>query len=190
MVLSEHTLVTGEVVLQELGRVLRGRIGLPPGAVKEIDEFLREQEVAAKRSAPATTRERDPDDRWVVASAIESRADVLVTGDQDLPDIAATAPIRIVDPRGFWGPPPQEQVTASPTRTHQHARSAASSCGSGVTHVPGLFCHRCPRPFSAAATPFWGALKKRRDRFGKLAEPSSVAIDAWFVFEATVAEEP
>ena len=37
VVLAEDTLVTGEVVLQELGRVLRRRIGLPPGAVKEID---------------------------------------------------------------------------------------------------------------------------------------------------------
>lgn len=102
VVLAEHTLVTGEVVLQELGRVLRGRIGLPPGAVKEIDEFLREQEVTAKPRARAAVPERDPDDQWVVASAIDSRADVLVTGDRDLLDIAAAAPIKIVDPRGFW----------------------------------------------------------------------------------------
>ena len=103
VVLAEHTLVTGEVVLQELGRVLRRRIGLPPGAVKEIDEFLREHEVVAKPRARAAVPERDPDDQWVVASAIESRADVLVTGDRDLLDIAAAAPTRIVDPRGFWG---------------------------------------------------------------------------------------
>ena len=43
VVLAEHTLVMGEVVLQELKRVLVKRIGLPPGAIKEIDEFLREQ---------------------------------------------------------------------------------------------------------------------------------------------------
>jgi len=102
VVLAEHTLVTGEVVLRELGRVLRVRIGLPPGAIGEIDEFLREQEVTAKPRARAAVPERDPDDQWIVASAIESRADVLVTGDRDLLDIAATAPIKIVDPRGFW----------------------------------------------------------------------------------------
>jgi len=103
VVLAEHTLVTGEVVLQELGRILRRRIGLPPGAVKEIDEFLREHEVVAKPRARAAVPGRDPDDQWVLASAIESRADVLVTGDRDLLDIASAAPIRIVDPRGFWG---------------------------------------------------------------------------------------
>ena len=102
VVLAEHTQVTGEVVLEELGRVLRKRIGLPPQAVKEIDEFLREHEVTPKPAARATLPKRDPADQWVVASAIQGRADVLVTGDRDLLDIARVAPIRIVDPRGFW----------------------------------------------------------------------------------------
>ena len=102
VVISEHTLVTGEVVLQELARVLRKRIGLPPGAVLEIDEFLREHEVAPMPQARAAVPRRGPDDQWVVASAIESHADVLVSGDRDLLDIAVDAPIRIVDPRGFW----------------------------------------------------------------------------------------
>ena len=102
VVLAEHTLVTGEVVLRELARVLTKRIGLLPGAVKEIDEFLREHEVAPKPAARAAVPKRDPDDQWVLASAVESRADVLVTGDRDLLDIAADAPIKIVDPRGFW----------------------------------------------------------------------------------------
>jgi len=38
----------------------------------------------------------------VSASAIESRTDVLVTGDRDLLDIAAAAPIKLIDRRGFW----------------------------------------------------------------------------------------
>src|SRR5438552_1962258 len=38
VVLAEHSLVTSEVVLRELGRVLRKRI-VPPGAIREIDEF-------------------------------------------------------------------------------------------------------------------------------------------------------
>jgi predicted nucleic acid-binding protein len=102
VVLAEHTLVTGEVVLRELGRVPRKRIGLPLGAVNEIDQFLREHEVAPKPTTRAAVPKRDPDDQWVVASAIESRVDVLVTGDRDLLAIASAAPIKIVDPRGFW----------------------------------------------------------------------------------------
>jgi len=55
VVLAEHSLVTSEVVLREFGRVLRKRIGLPAGAIKEIDQFLREHEVAPKPTAPATS---------------------------------------------------------------------------------------------------------------------------------------
>ena len=102
VVLAEHTLVTGDVVLRELGRVLRARIGLPPGIVREIDEFLREYEVVPKPATRAAVPRRDPDDQWVVASAVGGRADVLVTGDRDLLDIATDAPIKIVGPRGFW----------------------------------------------------------------------------------------
>ena len=102
VVLAEHTLLTGEVVLRELGRVLAARIGLPPGIVREIDEFLREYEVVPKPPTRAALPPRDPDDQWVVASAIGGRADVLVTGDRDLLNIATDAPIKIIDPRGFW----------------------------------------------------------------------------------------
>jgi uncharacterized protein len=102
VVLAEQTLVTGEVVLRELGRVLRTRIGLPPRAVREIDGFLREYEVVSRPATRAAVPQRDPDDQYVVASAVEGRADVLVSGDRDLLDITAEAPIKIVDPRGFW----------------------------------------------------------------------------------------
>src|SRR2546428_10451031 len=92
VVLAEHSLVTSEVVLRELGRVLRKRIGLPAGAIKEIDEFLREHEVAPKPTAPAALPKRDPGDQWVLASAIESRTDVLLTGHPHLPDIPPPPP--------------------------------------------------------------------------------------------------
>ena len=86
----------------ELRRVLRERIGLQPAAVDEIDEFLRGYEVAPRPATRAAVPKRDPDDQWVLASAIKSRVDVLVTGDRDLLEIAANGPIKIVDPRGFW----------------------------------------------------------------------------------------
>lgn len=102
VVLGEHTLITSEVVLRELARVLQRRLGLPRRTVKEIDDFLREHEVAPKPAVRAEVPRRDPDDQWVLAAAIESRADVLVTGDRDLLDVVGVASIKIVDPRGFW----------------------------------------------------------------------------------------
>jgi putative PIN family toxin of toxin-antitoxin system len=102
VVLAEHTLISGEVVLQELRRILRARIRMPARIVDEIETFLREHEVVPKPPAPSKVLIRDPDDRWVLASAIDGKADVLVTGDRDLLDISEEAPIEILNPRGFW----------------------------------------------------------------------------------------
>jgi predicted nucleic acid-binding protein len=45
---------------------------------------------------------RDPDDGWVLASAIAGGADLLVTGDNDLLAVADQVPIPVLDPRGCW----------------------------------------------------------------------------------------
>jgi len=101
-VLAEHQLITGEVVLDELRDVLTGRFKLPAGTIRDILDLLRGQEVVARPKKPALMPARDADDAWILASAIEGRSDVLITGDRDLLDIAAAAPLPILSPRGFW----------------------------------------------------------------------------------------
>ncbi len=100
--LSRHELIVGEVVLVELERALTRRLRLPASAAEAVLEFLREHEVVPKPAKPTSLPIRDPSDRWILASAISARADVLVTGDRDLLDIAAQSPLRILDPRAFW----------------------------------------------------------------------------------------
>ena len=102
IVLTEHDLVTGEVVLGELRDVLAKRLKLRPGTVADIMALLRAQEVVPKPANPSSLPIRDPDDRWILASAVAGAADVLVTGDQDLLAIAAQAPLTILNPRGLW----------------------------------------------------------------------------------------
>lgn len=102
VVLTEHTLVTSEVVLRELSRVLRIRIRLPARVISEIEAFMREQEVFPRPRKPSDLPIRDKDDRWVLASAVEAGADLVVTGDRDLLDISKSASVKIVDPRAFW----------------------------------------------------------------------------------------
>ena len=101
-VLAEHTFVTGEVVLRELRRVLHRKLKLPPRMIDSIEKFLREHEVAPKPKAPADIPIRDPDDKWIMASAVAAKAEILVTGDHELLDLGRRAPLRILDPRGFW----------------------------------------------------------------------------------------
>ena len=101
-ILAEHDLIIGEVVIVELRRVLRDRIKIPAPVITSIEQLLRDQIVVSKPSEPHSLPIRDPDDRWVLASATDGKADVLVTGDSDLLDVAPRSPITIVDPRGFW----------------------------------------------------------------------------------------
>ena len=102
LVLAEHELLTGEVNLAELRRVLRDRIGLPPPTIGAIEQLLREHIIIPKPDKALPVPIRDPDDRWVLASAVAGRADVLLTGDKDLLQVAHPGPPRILDPRGFW----------------------------------------------------------------------------------------
>ena len=101
-VLLEHQLVVGEVVLTELREKLRKKIKLPKATIEEIETLLRESSVVKKPRRHLGLRITDPDDEWVVASAVAGGADVLVTGDAAVLKIAKRAPLRIVNPRGLW----------------------------------------------------------------------------------------
>ena len=102
LVLLEHELVTGEVVLKELRRILAGKLKMPEKAAGQVIDFLREEAEVVNPERPAALPERDPDDRWIAAAALKAKADVLVTGDQDLLQVGDRLGIRILDPRGFW----------------------------------------------------------------------------------------
>ena len=102
VILAEHELITADVVLDELRDVLDRRLKLPGSTVDDVLALLRAQDVVSKPAKTSDVPVRDPDDRWVLASAVAGRADILVTGDQDLLAIAEAAPLPIVSPRGFW----------------------------------------------------------------------------------------
>jgi putative PIN family toxin of toxin-antitoxin system len=101
-ILAEHDLIIGEVIIVELRRVLRDRIKIPDPINPSIEQLLRDQIVVLKPLEPHPLPIRDAYDRWVLASAVAGEADVLITGDSDLLKIGSQAPIKIVDPRGFW----------------------------------------------------------------------------------------
>ena len=101
-VLVEHELLTGEVNLEELSRVLGGRFGVPAERLDAIESELRAETIVPRPAEPAEIPVGDPDDRWVLASALASDADLLVTGDRDLLAVADQVSIPIVDPRGCW----------------------------------------------------------------------------------------
>jgi putative PIN family toxin of toxin-antitoxin system len=101
-VLLEHELMVGEGVLVELRRALRDRIKLPRALIDEIEDLLRDAVLVPKPKAHLKLGISDPDDEWIVASAVAGRADVLVTGDSALLEAASRLPLTVVNPRGLW----------------------------------------------------------------------------------------
>lgn len=87
---------------RQSSKALGRRIKLPAATIEDILALLRDQEIVPKRRTPSELPIRDPDDRWILASAMAGHADVLVTGDRDLFDVADKAPLPVLDPRAFW----------------------------------------------------------------------------------------
>lgn len=102
-VLARHDFLTGEVVISETRRVLRQTFDVPKGHVRDIEKLLRRYHVEPVPQKDPPVEVRDPDDAVVLASAITAGAEVLVTGDDDLLDVAGPVEaVRIVTPRRFW----------------------------------------------------------------------------------------
>ncbi len=101
-VIADQDLLVAEFVLGELLPVLRKRIRLPERSVGEIEAFLRGYEVVPKPKHASDVKIRDPDDAWVLASAIAGKADVIVSGDPDLQVLGRRSPIPVMSPREYW----------------------------------------------------------------------------------------
>lgn len=102
LVLAQHQLVVGVTVLAELRRVLREKMQVPAGIVRELDDLLRREAIIAEKANALGIEIRDETDVPVLAEAVAAGAEVLVTGDRDLLEITDKLPIRILTPRGLW----------------------------------------------------------------------------------------
>ncbi len=99
----EHDLLIGTIVLEETKRKLREKIRAPEEEILAFERALVSigENHAAPRAA-ALLPVRDLDDTWILASALASHADVLVTGDRDLLDIAGPVQgLMILRPRAL-----------------------------------------------------------------------------------------
>ena len=101
-VLSEHELILNDVIMVEFERALKHKLKLPEEQVTTAKTVFGAVKIVAKPRKPSKSPVRDPTDRWILAAAIAGRAEVLVTGDDDLLSVASKAPLLILSPRAFW----------------------------------------------------------------------------------------
>lgn len=103
LVLAEHQLMTGDFVLNELAHILTEKLNVPEHIVRDVEDLLRRHHLEPHPAQPSKIQLKDEDDRWVLESALRAKADVLITGDNDLLDISKQLPkLKIVSPREFW----------------------------------------------------------------------------------------
>lgn len=106
---EHHHLVTSDFILGELREKLDRKFRLSADVVEGVlASFEARMHVVAPSvlDPPAC---RDPDDDWVLATALAGKCECVVTGDRDLLDLKEHAGIRILRPRDFLdlesGPP-------------------------------------------------------------------------------------
>jgi len=102
VVLAEHELVSSTQVIDELQRVLRDKLKVTKAQINDVLRFVRDHAEITEPKSPAPWPKSDADDQWIVAAAIESGSDVLVTGDREILDISGRVTMEILDPRRFW----------------------------------------------------------------------------------------
>ena len=101
-VAASHELLVSDYILAEVTEKLRARLGIPEPTVRGIEELLRGFVTATEADPRFNVNLRDPDDVPVVAFAVAVAADILVTGDRDMLDVAGSLPVKVIPPREFF----------------------------------------------------------------------------------------
>jgi putative PIN family toxin of toxin-antitoxin system len=99
----EHALVTSDVILAEFEAKLLQKFKVPPLDAREARALLASsmQRITLEPLDAAVCR--DPDDDWVLATAVTRRCACLITGDKDLLALKRFQDLAILTPSEFWG---------------------------------------------------------------------------------------
>ncbi|HET8551362.1 MAG TPA: putative toxin-antitoxin system toxin component, PIN family [Gammaproteobacteria bacterium] len=97
-----HVLVSSEFVLMEFEAKLLEKFHIEPTDVHAARVLLASRMEIVQPAALAEPVCRDPDDDWILATALEGRCDCIITGDKDLLTLNAYGRVRILGPGEFW----------------------------------------------------------------------------------------
>ena len=95
-----HKLLTSPPLLRELRTTLRNKFAVDPTELPLLSQLNEEAEIVAPAQFSGRVC-RDKSDDVVLATAVTGKADLIVTGDDDLLVLKEFRGIRILSPRGF-----------------------------------------------------------------------------------------
>lgn len=95
-----RALVSSPALMDELGATLERKFTLTPSAAAFLDAF-RTQVPLVEPVMPSTPVCRDRDDDVVLGTAVAARAEIIVSGDDDLPVLGHHEGVAIITPRQF-----------------------------------------------------------------------------------------
>ncbi len=98
-----HDIVLSAFILDELRDKLSGKFGFSSAEAEAVIRLLRSRVVLVAPHALDRPICRDPDDDFILGTALAGNCDCVVTGDRDLLDLQCVQGIRIVSPADFWG---------------------------------------------------------------------------------------
>jgi uncharacterized protein len=103
IVIEDHELLTGEVVIEELCRTLSGKFRMPSHIVNEYERFLRGYRVEPRPRDLPDLNLSERNDLLVVGSALNAKAEIVITGDHEMLALKRKPEdLRIISPREFW----------------------------------------------------------------------------------------
>ncbi len=102
IILSEHHLILCDHVLNELENILTKKINLPEEQITSILQYLRTFEIISNHTPPVKIELQDKNDIPVISAALNSKSDIIVTGDKDLLEVSEKYGIKIINPRSFF----------------------------------------------------------------------------------------
>lgn len=102
--LSEKSCILSPYILDEFRRVLISKkFDFPRVLIDQFAGFLEKHARLVKEDAALAVRSPDPDDQRILQLCLTAKADLLVTGDEELLRLSKIGPTRIVSPGDFWG---------------------------------------------------------------------------------------
>lgn len=101
-VIEFHELVVSDTLFHEIKRVLREKFGASDILIADVLELLQQDAIFAESEPLAKLRLKDAADIAMVSSAINGRAELLVTGDKEILALKRVNDMEIVSPRQFW----------------------------------------------------------------------------------------